>query len=177
MNALIVDLQHTINRFSADVNFGFSPIAADGIFGKGSLAALLLALSGIGLGAGDNAADAFGFVNLFNTPEDVVQHLSIGPGVTMMLAKEANVVGRPVRVAPSKDPPTKLPRPTGAVGLEALEKFKREKAGVQGSIFDVFYNLPMWVKVGGGLVALGSIVFVVTKKKKSRSALPVQGWY
>ncbi len=178
MNASIVALQHAINRHS-ESPMGFSPIAADGVFGKGSLAALLLVLTDLShlgdrIGPEDEQS-AKNFLLLFSRPEDVVQYLSTGPTLTMMLVGDANKLGYSAQVAASKAPPTQLPVPNTAAGVAVLTQLKANTPGIQGSLVDVFHNIPLWGKILGGTAFLGAIVFVATKKKKkARAAL--MGW-
>jgi len=166
-NTAIIALQNAINRLSA--GYGFTPIGADGVFGKGSLAALLTALnlaSG-GLQVDQVTANTAGsFYEAINTPEDVMTYLPSG-ALTTLLIQIAGQIGAPAQVAPSKDPPNKLPVMTNPNALAALAAVKGAKAGVELSPLDYLRNLALWQQVAIGAVVIGGVAFVATKKKRT----------
>lgn len=189
MNAAIVALQTAINRYSADPLNGFSAIAADGVFGKGSLAALLLALWAVRVqsekvGEADAAIAAdLGDITRNLAPETVMQHLaaelageSMGTSLTGMLSRDADLLNLPARVAPSKAPPSMLPTPSGEASKLMLTQIKAGNSNLSGSILDAFRNLPLWAKVALGAGVVGGVAFVATKKKKPKGQHALTGY-
>lgn len=168
-NADIRKLQGLINRFSTE--FGFTPIAVDGIVGKGSFAALLWTLQALSIAGGTFGPTATEWFAALNKPEDVFVP-GVMPALIFVLEQSATASNLPA-VAPSTSAtPNQIPRPTGSGGTAVLTQIQQIKPSTQGSIFDSVRDLPTWAKWGALFAALGTGAYVFTKAKKSKALSP-----
>ncbi len=170
-NAAIRSLQAQINRYSADPSIGFTPIAIDGVVGKGTFTALCWALTIVGaseIGGGWPGA-ANSWIIALNKPEDVVQELALadlGP----MLKAAGDMLGLPGSVPGSTTAqPNSIPKPLGPAAAGVLKNIQAMKPATSASIFDAFLNLSTTVKWGLATVVIGGGVFAFTRSKKRRA--------
>ena len=168
MHTKILQLQALINRFSPDSFAGFAPISVDGVIGKGTLTAFLLAmftLQGVGGTVGPLAET---LLMSLDTPEQLTQNID---GATTVLWQGVDALGATTEVAPAVvSMPARVPSTTNAASAAALAKINSLHPGTQASILDAWTGLPPWGKAALVLALAGGGIYAYKKYGKHAKA-------
>jgi hypothetical protein len=164
MHTKILQLQALINRFSPAKFGGFAPISVDGVIGKGTLTAYLLAMFTLSGAGGTVGPLAETLLLSTDTPEQLTQQID---GATTVLWQGVDALGATTEVAAaSSSKPASVPATTTAASAAALAKINALHPGTQASILDVWTNLPPWGKAALVLAAAGGGIYAYKKYGK-----------
>lgn len=170
----ILLFQNTINRYSAGQDIPFSPIAVDGVIGKGTATAAFWALTVASMDPAvstDTAVAAGAYLDQLNTEEDLITHVE---DLTAQLTAAANAIGLPNVPAPNvASNPTRIPT-MGAGNAAAIARATSAlatKTAIQSSIFDplVGFGVPIWAQVVGGIVIFVGGFYAINRYKKTHA--------
>lgn len=170
----ILLFQNTINRYSVSQDIPFTPIAVDGVIGKGTSFAAFLALTVASVNAAvstDTAVAAGAYLDQLNTEQDLISNVE---DLTAQLSAAADQIGLPVVPAPNvASNPTKIPS-VGNGNAAAIAKATaalHNKSAIQSSIFDplVALGVPVWAQVVGGIAIMVGGFFAYKRYQKTHA--------